>query len=229
MNILAIETSCEAGSLALLHADGLLTHELDGLASHSGLVLPAIQALLAEAGLTPGQLDALAFGSGPGAFTGLRLACGVAQGLALGSGVGLVPIGSLAALAAQSSEDRVFAACDARMGEIYHCAFIREGGILRALGEPGCCAPAELSLPDGLWYGIGSAFAVHAEVLGGVTAGRLCGCLAGAVPRAAEVATLAIEKVERGELLAPHRALPAYVRDKVALTTAERLARGGRG
>jgi tRNA threonylcarbamoyladenosine biosynthesis protein TsaB len=230
MNILAIETSGEAGSLALLHRGHLLERSLDGVANHSEGVLPAILSLLAEAGLSPAQLDALAFGSGPGAFTGLRLACGVAQGLALGAGIGLVPISSLAALAAQSTEDRVFAACDARMGEIYHCAYTRDPhGRLQAAGEPGCCAPDRLVLPEGRWFGIGSAFAVHGDALAAGMAGRLSGCRADAVPRAADVAVLAIECVERGELLAPHQALPLYVRDKVAFTTAERLARGGRG
>lgn len=230
MNILAIETSCEAGSLALLHRGSLLERSLDGVANHSEGVLRAIDSLLAEAGLKLTQLDALAYGSGPGAFTGLRLACGVVQGLALGAGLGLVPVSSLAALAAQSAANRVLAACDARMGEIYHCAFIRnEDGLLQAVGEPDCCAPARFVLPEGRWFGIGSAFAVHAAGLEAGLGGRLCACRADAVPRAAEVAALAQAQVERGELLAPHQALPLYVRDKVAFTTAERMARGGRG
>ncbi|ATE60215.1 tRNA (adenosine(37)-N6)-threonylcarbamoyltransferase complex dimerization subunit type 1 TsaB [Thauera sinica] len=229
MNILAIETSCETGSIALLSEGRILESELDGVAAHSEGVLPAIDWLLGEAGLAVSRLDAVAFGSGPGAFTGLRLACGVAQGLALGGGVGMVAICSLEALAAQHAEDRIVAATDARLGEIYCCAYVRDAdGVLQAVGEPSCGRPDTLPLPPGEWFGAGSAFAVHAEALRARLAGRLSGCAPDAIPRARQVALLAARRVARGESIAPQYAAPLYVRDKIALTTAERLAGGGR-
>lgn len=229
MNILAIETSCETGSIALLSAGHVVDSELDGVAAHSEGVLSAIDWLLGEAGLRIGQLDAIAFGSGPGAFTGLRLACGVAQGLALGSGVGLVAVGSLDALAAQRPEARLLAATDARLGEIYFCAYERDAeGVLRADGEPACGKPGMVPLPAGTWFGVGSAFAVHGEVLRTRLGDRLAGSAADVVPRAAEVVRLAAQRVTQGKLIAPWQAAPLYVRDKVAQTTAERLASGGK-
>jgi len=229
MNILAIETSCETGSIALLSGGHVVDSELDGVGTHSEGVLPAIDWLLGEAGLGVSQLDAIAFGSGPGAFTGLRLACGVAQGLALGSGVGLVAVCSLEALAAQRSEARLLVATDARLGEIYYCAYERDAqDILRAIGEPACGRPDAVSLPDGTWFGVGSAFGVHGAVLHSRLGDRLMGSAADAVPRAAQVARLAARRVASGELIPPQLAAPLYVRDKVALTTSERLATGGR-
>lgn len=229
MNILAIETSCEKGSIALLHDGNVVESELDGVAAHSEGVLPAIQWLLADAGLAVSELDAIAFGCGPGAFTGLRLACGVAQGLALGAGIGVVAVCSLDALAAQRSENLVIAATDARLGEIYHCLYERDNdGFLRALGDPVCCKPDNIVLPAGHWYGIGSAFSAHGDALRARLQDRLEGCSAEAVPRAAHVALLAVAHIARGALLPPSQAAPLYVRDKVALTTAERRASGGK-
>ncbi len=229
MNILSIETSCEQGSVALMTGEALIVRRLEGSATHSESILLAIRELLAEAGIVAARLDAVAFGSGPGAFTGLRLACGVAQGLALGAGLGVAPVASLAALALQAGEARVFAATDARMGEVYCEAFIAgEDGLPVSAGKPICCAPDAASLPEGRWFGIGSAFGVYPEVLARRLQAHLSGCLADAVPRAEEVARLAAPLVRSGGLVAPEFAAPLYVRDKVAFTTAERLARGGR-
>lgn len=229
MNILAIETSCDRGTVALFCDGVIVESELDGVASHSEGVLSAIECLLVNAGLSLGKLDGVAFGSGPGAFTGLRLACGIAQGLALGAGIGVRAIVSLDALALQASSQWVLAATDARLGEIYWRAYERdEGGVLRALGEPACCKPADLVLPDGDWFGIGSAFAVHGDVLQTRLGARLSGSCGTAVPRAAEIARLAARQMSDGDWVHPAQAAPLYVRDKVALTTAERLAAGGK-
>ena len=229
MKILSIETATEHGSVALLHDGELLVRRIQGAASHSEAVLRDLRELLIEAGLAVTQLDAIAFGAGPGAFTGLRLACGVAQGLALGAGLGIAAIGSLQALALQSDARRVFVATDARMGEVYHAAFELDAeGVPMPVGQVGCSQPLELELPAGDWFAAGSAFKVWPQELEARLLGRLTGCRPDMVPRAEEVARLGAVAVARGALTPPELAAPLYVRDKVAFTTAERLARGGR-
>ena len=229
MKILSIETATEHGSVALLHDGELLVRRIVGAANHSEAVLRDLRELLIEAGLAVTQLDAIAFGAGPGAFTGLRLACGVAQGLALGAGLGIAAIGSLQALALQTDARRVFVATDARMGEVYHAAFELDAeGVPMPLGQVGCSQPLELELPAGDWFAAGSAFKVWPQELEARLLGRLTGCRPDMVPRAEEVARLGAVAVACGALTPPELAAPLYVRDKVAFTTAERLARGGR-
>ena len=229
MNILSIETATEHGSVALLHDGELLVRRIEGAANHSEAVLRDLRELLIEAGLAVTQLDAIAFGAGPGAFTGLRLACGVAQGLALGAGLGIAAIGSLQALALQVDARRVFVATDARMGEAYHAAFELDAeGAPLPFGQVGCSQPLELEPPAGDWFAAGSAFKVWPQELEARLLGRLTGCRPDMVPRAEEVARLGAVAVARGALTPPELAAPLYVRDKVAFTTAERLARGGR-
>lgn len=229
MKILAIETSCEQGSVALLVDGAILSRRIDGAANHSESVLRDIAALLSEAGMHASQLDAVAFGAGPGAFTGLRLACGVAQGLAIGAGLGVAVVGSLDALALQVPAPRVFVATDARMGEVYHATYVRdEQDVPRLSGAPRCDAPENIELPEGRWTAVGSAFAVWPDALRHRLALTLDGCHDDLVARADEVAMLATHMAAGGLLRPPEQAAPLYVRDKVALTTAERLARGGR-
>ena len=199
---------------------------LEGHANHSEHMLALVRSLLADAGLAVGALDAVAFGTGPGAFTGLRLACGLAQGLALGAGLGVIPVCSLAALAAQSPLPQVLAATDARMGEIYTGRYKVEHGTVTELSAPACCAPAVLSCPEGEWFGLGSAFTAYGEALASVRA-VLAGCDTLAVPTAEAVARLAQTRGEAG-MIPAEQAAPLYVRDKVALTVAERLARGNK-
>jgi len=192
-------------------------------------VLRDLRELLAEAGLAVAQLDAVAFGAGPGAFTGLRLACGVAQGIALAADLGVAAIGSLQALALQVGAARVLVATDARMGEIYCATFVTDAaGVPQPQGVPRCCAPLELELPPGEWSAAGSAFRAWPEELEARTAGRLVACQPDLHPRAEELARLGAIQARAGRLVVPELAAPLYVRDKVALTTAERLARGGR-
>ena len=229
MKILSIETATERGSVAVLHDGELLARRIQGAANHSEAILRDVRALLAEAGLSAGMLDAVAFGAGPGAFTGLRLACGLAQGIALAVGLGVVAVGSLQALALQTGAARAFVATDARMGEIYSAAFeLDRDGVPTQLGEVRCSAPIDVELPPGDWFAAGSAFKVWPEVLEQGFMGRWLGIDPELMPRAEEVARLAAVAIGRGQLLAPEHAAPLYVRDKVALTTAERLARGGR-
>jgi tRNA threonylcarbamoyladenosine biosynthesis protein TsaB len=229
MKILAIETSCEHASLALLIDDEIVERRLEGHANHSEHLLPTLQGLLAEAQLSLGALDALAFGAGPGAFTGLRLACGVAQGLAMGAALGVVPVCSLAALALQGEGDDVFVATDARMGELYCAAYRRVDGLPVEVQPLTCSPPQQLTLPSsGHWFVIGSALRAHRAVLERIIGTRSRGWNDAAVPRAREIARIAAQQVRGGHAVPPELAAPLYVRDKVALTTSERRDRGGR-
>lgn len=229
MKILAIETSCEHASVALLADECVRQRTLEGQGAHSERLLGEIRALLAEGGMKLRGLDAIAFGSGPGAFTGLRLACAVAQGLALGSGLGVAPVCSLAALAEQGEGEWLLAATDARMGEVYGAAYRRTENGLVEVAAPHCVPPEALELPvaGGPWRVLGSALRAYPALIERF-APKLAGWDADAVPRAVQVALLARHQVRAGRLLPAELAAPLYVRDKVALTTAERLARGGR-
>ena len=234
--ILALETSCEQASIALL-VDGAVQHAaLTGHANHSEHLLPSIRRLCAEAGVSLRALDAVAFGAGPGAFTGVRLACGVAQGIALGADLGVVPVGSLAALAmqavAEGGEGPVCAITDARMGEVYAAAFKGTAAEVEELAPPCCVAPAELDFTARLqtqdWHWCGSALGVYGDVLEECVRAADLRCASWQpelVPHAQEVAWLAQARVAAGDLVAPEAAAPLYVRNKVALTTAERRAR----
>ncbi|MDR2881026.1 MAG: tRNA (adenosine(37)-N6)-threonylcarbamoyltransferase complex dimerization subunit type 1 TsaB, partial [Azoarcus sp.] len=186
MKLLAFESSCEHASVALNLDGDINERRLEGHANHSEHILTLVRSLLADAGLGVGMLDAVAFGAGPGAFTGLRLACGLAQGLALGAGLGVIPVSSLAALAVRSPLPMALVATDARMGEIYHGRYRVERGMVTELAAPACCAPAALTRPEGEWFGLGSAFAAHEEALASVRA-RLIGCDPLAVPTAEAV------------------------------------------
>lgn len=227
--ILAIETSSESASVALLCGESLLSRTLPGSGSaHSGNVLPVIQALLADAGLPLSALDVIAFGRGPGAFTGVRLACGVAQGLSLGLDRPVAAISSLAALALPHADaGRVLCAMDARMNEAYVAAFGFAEGQPQQQGEALCVAPEGLPLPaETGWVAVGTAFAAYAARLPTDLSARLVVRDATAVPLAADVARLAAAQPASWQDAA--LAAPEYVRNRVALTVAERLAQGGR-
>ena len=126
MNLLALETSTESLSIAILRGDKAFAREVDAGQRHSELALPLLHEMLAEAGLKLPQFDVIAFGQGPGSFTGVRIACGLAQGLALGIGKSLVPVPTQMALAEQAAGEKVIVAIDARMGEIYFAAYRRD-------------------------------------------------------------------------------------------------------
>lgn len=229
MKILAIEASSEQGSVALLIDGAITSRRIEGAANHSESVLRDVRTLLAEADLAVSALDAVAFGAGPGAFTGLRLACGVAQGLALGADLGIAVVGSLDAIALQAGAQRVFVATDARMGEVYCAAFERdEHGSPQCLSAVRCLAPEDVLLPPGNWVGAGSAFRVWPDALHTRFHEQFDECRDDLVARADEVAVLGVRLATTGGLVSPELAAPLYVRDKVAFTTAERLARGGK-
>jgi tRNA threonylcarbamoyladenosine biosynthesis protein TsaB len=173
--------------------------------------------------ITLAQLDGIAFGMGPGSFTGVRIACGVTQGLALGANLPVVGVCTLEALAEASGKPRVIAALDARMGEIYHAAYRKQNGTWLTECEPSLCLPQDApSLPGDDWFGVGSGFAVHGAVLGGRYAGQLLGMDGSLVPQAAAIAALGAAQFALGHGVDAAAALPLYLRDKVALKTSER-------
>ena len=229
MQILALETSTESGSCALWR-DGVVTERLCPAGrSHSETLLPLVRELLDEAGVKVGQLDAIAFGVGPGAFTGLRVACGAAQGLAVAANLPLVPVTSLEALAAQADAEQVLALLDARMGEVYSGRFERGAGGYRLLGEIRVSAPDDVILPEGgEWLACGNALAAYPALAERLTAAGLRVKGEVVVPTAATVVRLAASRAARGEGIDAAQAAPLYVRDKVAKTVAERLREGGR-
>jgi tRNA threonylcarbamoyladenosine biosynthesis protein TsaB len=227
MRILALETSTESGSCALWDDGRLYERQCPAGVSHSTTLLPLVQALLAEQALGFAQLDAIAFGAGPGAFTGLRVACGIAQGLAVAHDLPVLPVGTLEAIAWQAAPGRILALLDARMGEVYAATFLRSDDRLEALAAPCVAPPALLPLPAGTeWLACGNALAVYPELTATVT-GRGWACRADLLPSAGAVAQLAVPRLAAGEGIDAALAAPWYVRDKVAKTVAERLAEGG--
>ena len=226
MRLLAIETSCERGSLALLDGDTLLSHTADAGGPHSSWVLPEVRRLLADGGLTLRELDAIAYGAGPGGFTGLRLACGITQGLAFGAGLPVIGIGSLEALAFASGRSRCYVALDARMNEVYFAAYLCASEDIETVIAPGVAAPAQVPVPPGGgWHGCGSGFGAYAGALWASLGEAIGSSDDQAIPHAGYVARLAAARCNRCAQDAS-QAQPLYVRDKVALTTTERLARG---
>lgn len=225
VNLLAFDTSTETLSVALAwQAQGqarLLEHAAAGGSRASATLIPAIQQLLAQAGLAPSQLDAVVFGRGPGSFTGLRTACSVAQGLAYGAGVPVLPVDTLLAIAEEAREQRgatqVVAVLDARMDEVYAAAYLWEGGAWRQEGGYGLGPPEALAVPPG-WTVAGNAFDAYGERLP-AAAGRV-----DALPTAAALLRLAPRLLAAGLALPAAGALPLYIRDKVAQTTEERAA-----
>lgn len=223
MVILAFDTSTEYCSVALW-ADGAVTaREVHAGQRHSTLLLPMVDEVLNEAGMPLTGLDGIAYGSGPGSFTGLRIGCGVAQGLALGADLPVLGVCTLLALAQGVAAPQVIACLDARMGEVYQAAYRRDGGEWQAVCEPGLYAPGAAPLPDaGEWLGCGNAFAVYGDALQQRYGGLLAGIQANPHPRAADIAALAAPRFARGEGQDAALAAPLYIRNKVALKTSER-------
>jgi len=191
--------------------------------AHSSLLLPMVTRLLAGHGLDLGDLDGIVFGRGPGSFPGLRIACSVAPGLAMGSGLPVLGVSTLEALAEESGARRVVACLDARMNEVYAAVLVRQGE--RWHGETGAmvCPPEAAPLPGGDDYlGCGSGFAAYAERLSTRYGGRLSGVVPDLIPHARALARLAAPRFQAGEFVPPEEAEPYYVRDKVALTIRER-------
>jgi tRNA threonylcarbamoyladenosine biosynthesis protein TsaB len=229
MKLLAIETSSERGSVALLADEAVYFDTAELSEQHSRWCLPAVRRLLDRHAVSLRGLDAIAYGAGPGSFTGLRLACGVAQGLAFGAGLSVVGVCSLEALALGTERERCYVAVDARMGEVYFAAYRIVGTSIETEIAPGVAAPSQVTLPEGGgWHGCGTGFASYADALTRRLAASIATNDGSAVPHAVHLARLAAVRVASGAVQDAAGAQPLYIRDKVALTTDERLARGGR-
>ncbi|MGA9852402.1 MAG: tRNA (adenosine(37)-N6)-threonylcarbamoyltransferase complex dimerization subunit type 1 TsaB [Gammaproteobacteria bacterium] len=222
MKILALETSTERCSAALL-IDGEVAERAQTIArAHAELILPMVGSLLAEAGVSLRQLDALAFGRGPGGFTGVRVATAVVQGLAFGADRPVVPVSDLMALAAgtyrQHRGQKILACLDARMREVYWCAY--ETG---AADDFKACMPEQLGTAEtvqppepGSWFGAGSGFATYGKVLSAQLGTALEGQDAKLLPAARDIATLGVRLLAQGQVVSADAALPVYLRDRVA-------------
>lgn len=218
MKLLALDTSTEACSAALAIEDQVSERFTLG-GNHSERILPMVHELLAEAGIALSQLDAIAFGRGPGSFTGLRIAAGVTQGLAFGANLPVVPVSSLAALAQGQDTDRVLAAFDARMQQVYWGAYVRNAdGLMELTGTEIVFAPDAVPIPEaGEWLGAGSGWDRYAEVLSQRLKGYATGWRKQAYPTARSVAKIGRWLVEKGDVLHPDQAIPVYIRDEVAI------------
>jgi len=226
--LLAIETSTHMLSVALTTDGGVIERFAHCPTGGSDRLLPWVHEVLAEADVTLADLDAIAFGAGPGSFTGLRLACAAAQGLAYGAELPVVDIPTLEALAFANGPGRVFTCLDARMNEVYSAAYeVSAEGVFEVL--PVNVTPPEFIPlpPGGGWKACGDGFATNRAVLEQRMQSVLLEINPTVPPLASAVARLAESRLRRGDTIRPADAIPIYVRDKVALTTAERMARGG--
>jgi tRNA threonylcarbamoyladenosine biosynthesis protein TsaB len=227
MNLLAIETATESCSVALLVGDRLFSRSEIAPRRHAELLLPMCEDVLAEADLARGDLDALAVGRGPGAFTGVRLAISAAQGIALALDIPVVPISSLAALAMQAPDDGtdVLAVIDARMGEIYAGIFRRAHGGIELIGEESVGPAAALKCGSNALNVIGTGWASYRDAIASVLPTPPRWAEGERYPQAADVARLAAPIALAGGGVAADLVLPVYLRDKVALTLAEQRQR----
>ena len=217
-----METSTELCSVALLRGRELFVEEALAENRHAEMLLPMLRKLLERARLAASQMDAFAFGQGPGSFTGIRIACGIVQGLAFGANRPVVPVPSLLALAEQSNESRVIAALDARMGEAYLAAYARSADDWDEVFAPRLADARSLpALPGRRWAATGSGFDRH-PWLRDAYRESVEMRFEGDLPRAGAVARIASRRFARGGGVAAADAAPLYLRDKVAFTSEER-------
>lgn len=223
MKVLALETATEACSAAL-YIDGEV-NERYAIAprEHHLLVLPMIESLLGDGGLVLAQMDALAFGRGPGSFTGVRMATGVVQGLAFGADLPVAPVSTLAALAqaalAESEHEHAFACIDARMGEVYWGIYRRDpDGFAQLIDREWVFAPEQVFYPNRVrGLGIGSGWKTYGSILSaGPGKDHVAGVLPDRFPRAAWIARLGARVVAQGGCVSAEDAQPIYLRDNVA-------------
>ena len=229
MQILAIDTSTEFLSLALWLNGRVLSRDIHAGQTHSQQILPTLRELLDEAKIELKTIDGIAFGAGPGSFTGLRIACGVAQGLAFGANLPVVAVSTLQALAQQSGAEKVIACLDARMGEIYHAAYEKNKGEWIEVSAPALFKPENApKVAGGDWVGVGTGWLVYPEVLQAVYGEQLREMPAPdhhSHPTASSIAELALSTFEAGLARPAHEAAPIYIRNKVALKMSERVNR----
>jgi tRNA threonylcarbamoyladenosine biosynthesis protein TsaB len=225
MNILALDTSTEFCSVALWRNGHIVERDVNAGQRHSHLLLDMVDDVLKEGGIALQDLNGIAYGEGPGSFTGLRIACGVTQGLAYAADVPVVGVCTLLAMAAEAESERVVCALDARVKEIYHAAYVRAGSEWSIIHAPALYRPdAAPPLPEGRWVACGSGFAAYREVLRQRYATRVVKTMPEIYPRARHIASLSLTRFESGDTVSAEAAVPSYIRDKVALRTDERAA-----
>ena len=222
MKLLAIETATEACSAALYIDGEIIQRYAVEPRGHSELILSMMDELLTESGIGLTQLDALAFGRGPGSFTGVRIATGVIQGVALGAGLPVVSVSTLAALAQRYHEKttvgRILAAFDARIKEVYWAAYrAGDAGHVEMVGEEKVCAATAVAVPaGGDWHGVGTGWRTYEHALRQRLGSRLTYVEADLFCSARDVATLGVAGFQAGRAVSAEHALPVYLRDKVA-------------
>lgn len=217
-NILALDTSTEACSAAILSAGRTVERFAELPRGHAAHILGMVQDVLAEAELAITDLDAVTFCRGPGAFTGVRIACGVVQGIAFGGNLPVVPLSTLAVLAQgalrELEAEHVVAAIDARMGEVYTGEYRAENGLMRLCGQEQVAAPEALqAVQETGWHGVGTGWTAYPEALAAHLGQPQS--MTGSLPRALDCLPLAAAAVARGETMGAEAALPVYLRDKV--------------
>ena len=228
MILLALDTSTDACSVALRIGDQIIIDHRVAAQQHGALVLPMIDALMAQAGLQASQLDALIYGRGPGSFTGVRIGVACAQGIALGADIGVVGVSTLQSIAQgvkrEHDDKSVAVSVDARMDEVYFCQYhLDDDGLMQPSGEEQIGAPEHImQCQSNSWAGSGAEryeqFLVEEKHICAERIHR--GCL----PQAVDLLTLGALYVQQENLQAAELASPVYLRNKVALTTAERSA-----
>lgn len=220
MKILSLDTATENCSAALWIDGNVLRREIEAERGHAELILTLIDELLHEAGIALGNLDAIAFGRGPGSFTGVRLAASVTQGLAFGAGVPVVPVSDLQAVAQRVASKHVLVCNDARMQEVYWACFEPgSDGLMLPMSIERVSKPSEVQLPR-QWIGlpivaVGRGFAAY-TLLTDTLADQLTNIDPTLLPRADEIAVLAVAEVQAGRILPPEKAVPTYIRNDVA-------------
>lgn len=224
--LLAIETSSELASCALLVGTAVTSGESSGVRTHSQAILPMVQALLADAGVRLADVDAIAFGAGPGSFTGVRTACGIAQGLAFGASLPVLPLITLDAMAlacrARSGAADILVVLDARMGEVYWAQYRYADG-WHTLVAPALCAPEAVApLPAAGLVACGNGFTAYPQAF--AASPYAAGALADIAPHARELVRLGALALAAGQAVDAAAAQPLYLRNKIAYTSAERQA-----
>lgn len=216
MRLLAVETSTQACSAALWH-DGRVVEVFEVAANrHSSLILGMVQQVLTESGTTLDRCDAIAFGRGPGSFTGLRIGVGVVQGLALGADIPVVPVSSLHAQAARAGGGNVLAAFDARMGQLYWRLFSGGGGGLSHTNENMLTVADLVRLPeDGEWVAAGTGCDLYRDAIEAANPGVEIRFIQQSYPHATDVARIGVADYLTGQMLPAAQAVPEYVRNRV--------------
>lgn len=221
MNLLALDTSTESCSAAITINGELYQQQHLTQRGHSTLILGMLDQLFKQANATIADIDALAFGRGPGSFTGVRIGIGVAQGIAFARELPVIPVSTLAAVAQaaydHSGHTNIAVAMDARMNEIYAASFDVQDGFVRLLGAEQVCS-AEQFLPANAdsWFGAGNGWEIYAEALEAGFAGQVIGKNTAIYPQADSILKLAEQQFSRGEFTTADKALPVYLRNNVA-------------